>query len=123
MVGSLIAAWDGWRGSFYRLAVLPERRREGLLTMLLREVTYRVEGMKPVYLSICAIFKDEAPYLPEWIEFHRSVGVERFFLYDNSAATRAGRRLDRGLAPGSCRYQTARSHWRRAVRAGPIRMR
>jgi hypothetical protein len=39
--------------------------------------------MKLAYLSICAIFKDEAPYLPEWIEFHRLVGVERFFLYDN----------------------------------------
>jgi hypothetical protein len=26
--------------------------------------------MKLAYLSICAIFKDEAPYLPEWIEFH-----------------------------------------------------
>jgi predicted MFS family arabinose efflux permease len=27
VVGSLIAAWDGWRGSFYRLAVsgLPRR--------------------------------------------------------------------------------------------------
>jgi len=37
------------------------------------------------YLSICAIFKDEAPYLPEWIEFHRLVGVERFFLYDNGS--------------------------------------
>ena len=39
--------------------------------------------VKLAYLSICAIFKDEAPYLPEWIEFHRLVGVERFFLYDN----------------------------------------
>jgi len=38
------------------------------------------------YLSICAIFKDEAPYLPEWIEFHRLVGVERFFLYDNDSS-------------------------------------
>ncbi len=27
LVGSLIAAWDGWRGSFYRLAVSPEHRR------------------------------------------------------------------------------------------------
>ena len=35
------------------------------------------------YLSICAIFRDEAPYLEEWVEFHRLVGVERFFLYDN----------------------------------------
>ncbi len=41
---------------------------------------------RPPYLSICAIFKDEAPYLPEWIEFHRLVGVERFFLYDNGSS-------------------------------------
>jgi hypothetical protein len=38
-----------------------------------------------VDLSVCAIFKDEAPYLPEWIEFHRLFGVERFFLYDNGS--------------------------------------
>jgi Glycosyltransferase family 92 len=35
------------------------------------------------YLSICAIYRDEAPYLREWIEFHRLVGVERFYLYNN----------------------------------------
>jgi orotate phosphoribosyltransferase len=36
IVGSLIAAWDGWRGGFYRLAVYPDRRRQGLATALLR---------------------------------------------------------------------------------------
>jgi hypothetical protein len=36
-------------------------------------------------LSICAIFKNEAPYLAEWIEFHRLVGVERFYLYENNS--------------------------------------
>lgn len=35
------------------------------------------------YFSVCAIYRDEAPYLREWIEFHRLVGAERFFLYDN----------------------------------------
>lgn len=35
------------------------------------------------YLSVCAIYRDEAPYLREWIEFHRVVGAERFFLYNN----------------------------------------
>ena len=41
--------------------------------------------MKP-YLSIAAIYRNEAPYLREWIEFHRLVGVERFFLYDNESS-------------------------------------
>ena len=35
------------------------------------------------YLSIVAVYRDEAVYLPEWIEFHLMVGVERFFLYNN----------------------------------------
>jgi hypothetical protein len=37
------------------------------------------------YLSICAIYRNEAEYLQEWVEFHRLVGVERFFLYDNNS--------------------------------------
>lgn len=34
-------------------------------------------------VSICAIFLNEAPYMREWIEFHRIVGVEHFYLYNN----------------------------------------
>jgi hypothetical protein len=41
-------------------------------------------GARP-YLSVCAIYRDVASYLAEWIEFHRLVGVERFFLYDNGS--------------------------------------
>ena len=41
--------------------------------------------MKP-YLSVCSIYRDHAEYLREWIEFHRLVGVERFFLYDNESS-------------------------------------
>jgi hypothetical protein len=37
------------------------------------------------YLTACAIYRNEGPYLREWIEFHRLVGVERFFLYDNAS--------------------------------------
>lgn len=33
-------------------------------------------------MSIVAVIKDEAPYLREWIEFHKLVGVTRFYLYD-----------------------------------------
>lgn len=36
-------------------------------------------------LSICAIMKNEGPYLLEWLEFHQLVGVERFYLYNNKS--------------------------------------
>lgn len=36
-------------------------------------------------LSICAIFQNEARFLDEWIRFHQLVGVEHFWLYNNSS--------------------------------------
>lgn len=42
--------------------------------------------LKPKYeLSICAIFRDEASYLKEWIEFHKLQGATHFFLYNNNS--------------------------------------
>ena len=44
-------------------------------------------GTRPaVELAVCAIFKDEAPHLAEWVAFHQLVGVERFYLYDNNSS-------------------------------------
>jgi hypothetical protein len=37
------------------------------------------------YLAACTMYRDDAAYLPEWIEFHLLMGVERFFLYDNGS--------------------------------------
>jgi hypothetical protein len=39
-----------------------------------------------VTLSICLIVRNEARYIGEWIEFHRLVGVERFFIYDDESS-------------------------------------
>lgn len=36
VVGALIAAWDGWRGNMYRLAVRDSHRREGIGLALTR---------------------------------------------------------------------------------------
>ena len=35
------------------------------------------------YLALCAIVKDETPFLKEWIAYHRLLGVEHFIIYDN----------------------------------------
>jgi ribosomal protein S18 acetylase RimI-like enzyme len=36
LIGTLIAAWDGWRGNMYRLAVAVEERRSGVGLALVR---------------------------------------------------------------------------------------
>ena len=45
IVGSVIAGWDGWRGSIYRLAVAPDRRRRGLGRALLRAAEDHLAGL------------------------------------------------------------------------------
>ena len=37
-------------------------------------------------LSVCALVKNEGPFLKEWIEFHRMIGVEHFYLYENGSS-------------------------------------
>lgn len=49
--------------------------------------------MPPFYLSICAMFRDEAPYLEEWLAFHLDRGVEHFFLYDHGSSDGAAETL------------------------------
>lgn len=36
-------------------------------------------------LAIAAIFRNDAPYLREWIEFHKLVGVDHFWLYNHNS--------------------------------------
>jgi ribosomal protein S18 acetylase RimI-like enzyme len=72
VIGSLIAAWDGWRGSFYRLAVHPSRRREGIATALVREGERRLAERGALRLT--AIVADDEKLA---LEFWRSAGYER----------------------------------------------
>ena len=36
-------------------------------------------------LAIVAIVKNESAYIDEWIRYHRLVGIDRFFIYDNGS--------------------------------------
>ena len=52
IVGSVIAGWDGWRGSLYRLAVMPSHRRRGIATALVTraEQQLRDQGVRRMHL-------------------------------------------------------------------------
>lgn len=47
--------------------------------------TSRPKYNKHYNIAICAIFKNEARFLKEWIDYHELIGVEHFYLYNNNS--------------------------------------
>lgn len=43
-----------------------------------RKLKYRI--------SLCLIFKNEANFLKEWIDYHLTIGVDHFYLYNNNSS-------------------------------------
>jgi ribosomal protein S18 acetylase RimI-like enzyme len=66
VAGSLVAAWDGWRGSFYRLAVAPGQRRRGLARGLVAagEARLRSRGARRLTAFVDT---GEEPALAFWV--------------------------------------------------------
>ncbi len=72
IVGTLIAGWDGWRAGFYRLAVHPDYRHQGLGRRLVNEGENRLRSLGARRLSLLAV---EAH--PVAMAFWASVGYRR----------------------------------------------
>lgn len=60
IVGALIAAWDGWRGNMYRLAVRDDRRRRGVGLALIRAGEEYLRGRGARRVTALVAFDDEA---------------------------------------------------------------
>jgi len=58
IAGSVIAAWDGWRGSIYRLAVAPSHQRRGLGTVLVNAAVKRLRTLGAVRLQAIVVETD-----------------------------------------------------------------
>ena len=55
IVGTVIAAWDGWRGNLYRLAVLPAHRRRGVGLELVRHAEVELRGRGAIRLAAVVV--------------------------------------------------------------------
>ena len=72
IVGTVIASWDGWRGTMYRLAVVPSLRRRGIAATLVEEGERRLraKGARRFHLIV---LDDQAAANAFWA----AVGYER----------------------------------------------
>jgi ribosomal protein S18 acetylase RimI-like enzyme len=79
LVGSAIAAWDGWRGHIYRLAVLPEHRLQGVGRRLVAAGHERLRALGATRVNAAVGEHDPGP-IAFWIAigYHRDTGMYRF---------------------------------------------
>lgn len=59
IVGALIAAWDGWRGNMYRLAVRREDRRRGIGLALVRAGEEHLRRQGASRITALVAYQDE----------------------------------------------------------------
>jgi ribosomal protein S18 acetylase RimI-like enzyme len=71
VVGTLIVGWDGWRATFYRLAVDPAHRRQGLAGELVRTGEERLRALGARRLNAIA-----ESHKPAAMGFWASAGYE-----------------------------------------------
>jgi ribosomal protein S18 acetylase RimI-like enzyme len=71
IVGSVIAAWDGWRGAMYRLAVAPEHRRRRLGTALAERGEHHLRTLGARRIAVLVIDENAGAKA-----FWRSLGFE-----------------------------------------------
>jgi ribosomal protein S18 acetylase RimI-like enzyme len=71
LIGSVIAGWDGWRGSIYRLAVVATERRRGLGRQLVQQAEARLTGVGAVRCQAIVVETDR-----QAVGFWRTSGWE-----------------------------------------------
>ena len=59
IVGSVVAGWDGWRGSIYRLVVAPNHRHRGLGRQLLERAEGSLQERGATRLAAIVVRSDD----------------------------------------------------------------
>jgi ribosomal protein S18 acetylase RimI-like enzyme len=79
LVGALIAAWDGWRGNMYRLAVLPRHRRAGIARGLVEAGEERLRALGARRVTVL-VAREDAPARALWLAlgYEDDVRIGRF---------------------------------------------
>ena len=66
-------------------------------------------------LAVCTIFREEAPFLSEWLAFHLNIGATHFYLYNNGSTDS----FETMLQPWRRKGLVTLTDWPRAVQQLP----
>jgi len=79
--------------------------RYGLFRALkLKRKLHRETSQPQYYLAVCAMAKNEGTYFDEWIKWHRDLGVEKFYIYDNESTDDTKKILEPYIQSGLVDY-------------------
>jgi len=102
-LAEILACWipdkmkrNRWRG-ILRYGIFRARR--------LRQQVKASHEKPKTYLAICAIAKNEGQYFKEWIDWHLSHGVEKFYIYDNESTDQTREVLTPYIRDGVVEYK------------------
>lgn len=71
---------------------------------IIKKTKYSFKCLGKKYITIAAILKDE-PDIIEWIEYHKLIGIEQFYLYDNQSSDNVYEKLKPYIADGTVIYR------------------
>ncbi|MDL2316360.1 glycosyltransferase family 92 protein [Desulfovibrio sp. OttesenSCG-928-A18] len=60
------------------------------------------------YLGLCAIARDETPFLREWVAYHYRIGFEKIYIYDNESPVPVRESVSEFYELGVCDTYTLR---------------
>lgn len=50
------------------------------------ENSYSSRASQGAYFAMCLVVKDQGEDLREWVDYHRSIGAEKFYIFDDNSS-------------------------------------
>jgi hypothetical protein len=92
--------WPEWQSpnNLKKLRRIHARILKKMRKAFAKRIAKETAGLLPV--EVCAVFRDEAKYLAEWVQFHLDEGVSKFHLFNDASTDNFAEVLEPFISTG-----------------------